>query len=105
MGDAPHPARLVPYPCDVTQSHGAEGQKPFALRPTKRKGGHVIGAEERGRELRAQGAQLDAARAAPGRRRLLETVREKTSAAKPLGLVWVLTPSYSITTAGLKKVL
>ena len=66
----------------------------------------MIGAEERWRELRAQGAQLDAAaHAAPGRRRLLEVVREKTSAAKPLGLVWVLTPSYSITTAGLKQVL
>src|SRR5215210_3304229 len=57
-------------------------------------------------ELRAQGAQIDAAaRAAPGRRRL-EAVPEKTSAAKkPLGLVWVLTPSYSITTEGLKTVL
>jgi DNA-binding NarL/FixJ family response regulator len=33
-------------------------------------------------------------------------VREKTNVAKkPLGLVWVLTPSYSITTAGLEKVL
>ncbi len=64
-----------------------------------------MGAEERWRELRAQGAQLDAAaRAAPPRRRL-EAVPEKTSAAKPLGLVWVLTPSYSITMAGLKKVL
>jgi DNA-binding NarL/FixJ family response regulator len=66
----------------------------------------VMGAEERWRELRAQGAQIDAAaRAAPGRRRL-EAVPEATSAAKkPLGLVWVLTPSYSITMAGLKKVL
>jgi DNA-binding NarL/FixJ family response regulator len=65
----------------------------------------VIGAEQRSRELRAQGAQIDAAaRAAPGRRRL-EAVPEKTSAVKPLGLVWVLTPSYSITTAGLKEVL
>jgi DNA-binding NarL/FixJ family response regulator len=65
----------------------------------------VIGAEQRGRELRAQGALIDAAaRAAPGRRRL-EAVREKTSAAKPLGLVWVLTPSYSITMAGLEKTL
>jgi DNA-binding NarL/FixJ family response regulator len=64
----------------------------------------VIGAEQRGRELRAQGAQIDAAaRAAPGRKRL-EVVREGTSAAKHLGLVWVLTPSYSITTAGLKKI-
>jgi DNA-binding NarL/FixJ family response regulator len=35
----------------------------------------------------------------------LEVVREATSAAKPLGLVWVLTPSHSITTAGLKEVL
>jgi DNA-binding NarL/FixJ family response regulator len=64
-----------------------------------------MGAEQRWRELRAQGAQIDAAaRAAPGRRRL-EAVPEATSAAKPLGLVWVLTPSYSITMAGLKKVL
>jgi DNA-binding NarL/FixJ family response regulator len=65
----------------------------------------VVAAEERCRELRAQGAQIDAAaRAAPGRRRL-EVVPEGTSAAKPLGLVWVVTPSYSITTAGLEKVL
>jgi DNA-binding NarL/FixJ family response regulator len=64
-----------------------------------------MGAEERWRELRAQGAQIDtAARAAPGRRRL-EAVPEATSAAKLLGLVWVLTPSYSITTEGLKQVL
>jgi hypothetical protein len=56
-------------------------------------------------ELRAQGAQIDAAaRAAPPRRHL-ETVPEATSAVKPLGLVWVLSPSYSITTEGLKKVL
>jgi hypothetical protein len=54
-------------------------------------------------ELRAQGAQIDAAaRGATPPRRHLEAVREATSAAKPLGLVWVLTPSYSITTAGLK---
>src|SRR5215210_8709427 len=75
--------------------------------PTKRRGRHVIGAQERWRELRAQGAQLDAAaRAAPGSRRL-ELAREGTSgtsAAQPLGLVWVVTPSYSITTAGLKKI-
>ena len=66
----------------------------------------MVGAEERWRELRAQGAQIDAAaRAAPGRRHL-EAVPEKTSAAKKhLGLVWVLTPSYSITTEGLKQVL
>ena len=65
-----------------------------------------MGAEERWRELRAQGAQIDtAARAAPGRRRL-EAVPEATSAVKkPLGLVWVLTPSYSITMAGLEKIL
>ena len=30
---------------------------------------------------------------------------EKTSTAKPLGSVWVLSPSYSITTEGLKTVL
>ena len=67
----------------------------------------MIGAEERWRELRAQGAQIDAAArgAAPPRRRL-EAVPEGASAAKkPLGLVWVLTPSYSITMAGLKKAL
>jgi DNA-binding NarL/FixJ family response regulator len=66
----------------------------------------VIGAQQRWRELRAQGAQIDAAaRAAPPTHRHLEVVPEKTNAAKPLGLVWVLTPSYSITTAGLKQVL
>jgi DNA-binding NarL/FixJ family response regulator len=63
--------------------------------------------------LRVQGAQIDAAaRAAPTRRRL-EAVPEATSAAKslakllakPLGLVWVATSSYSITMVGLKKVL
>jgi hypothetical protein len=66
----------------------------------------VIGAQQRWRELRAQGAQLDAAArgAAPPRRRL-EAVPEKTSAAKPLGMVLVVSPSYSITTEGLKKVL
>jgi DNA-binding NarL/FixJ family response regulator len=78
---------------------------PSGSGPTKRTGRHVMGAEERWRELRAQGAQIDtAARAAPGRRRL-EAVPEATSAAKLLGLVWVLTPSYSITTEGLKQVL
>jgi DNA-binding NarL/FixJ family response regulator len=61
----------------------------------------MIGAEQRWRELRAQGAQIDAAaRPAPPRRHL-EAVPEATNAAKPLGLVWVLTPSYSITTEGL----
>jgi DNA-binding NarL/FixJ family response regulator len=66
----------------------------------------VVGAEQRWRELRAQGAQIDAAArgAAPPRRRL-QAVPEKTSAAKPLGLVWVITPSYTITTEGLKKIL
>jgi DNA-binding NarL/FixJ family response regulator len=57
-------------------------------------------------ELRAQGAQIDAAARATPPRRHLEAVPEGTSAAKkPLGLVWVLTPSYSITMAGLKEVL
>jgi DNA-binding NarL/FixJ family response regulator len=65
----------------------------------------MVGAQQRWRELRAQGALIDAAaRTAPGRRHL-EAVPEGTSAAKPLGLVWVLTPSNSITTEGLKKVL
>jgi DNA-binding NarL/FixJ family response regulator len=65
----------------------------------------VKGTEQRWRELRAQGAQIDAAaRAAPGSRHL-EVVPEKTSAVKPLGLVWVLTPSYSTTMVGLKQTL
>jgi DNA-binding NarL/FixJ family response regulator len=72
-----------------------------------------MAAEERWRELRVQGAQIDAAaRTAPTRRRL-EAVPEATSAAKPLakllakplGLVWVVSPSHSITMVGLKKVL
>jgi DNA-binding NarL/FixJ family response regulator len=72
----------------------------------------VVAAQQRWRELRAQGARIDAAaRAEPPRRRRLQAVPEKTSAAKkplakkPLGLVWVLSPSYSISTEGLKKVL
>ena len=65
----------------------------------------MIGAQQRWRELRAQGAQIDAAARATPERRHLEAVREKTSAAKPLGLVWVITPSNSITLAGLKQVL
>jgi DNA-binding NarL/FixJ family response regulator len=66
----------------------------------------VVGAKQRWRELRAQGAQIDAAArpAAPPTRRL-ETVPEGTCAAKSLGLVWVVSPSYSISTEGLKKVL
>src|SRR5215213_8187120 len=56
-------------------------------------------------ELRAQGAQIDAAARATPPRRHLEAVPEKTSVAKSLGLVWVLTPSFSITMAGLKQVL
>jgi DNA-binding NarL/FixJ family response regulator len=109
MGDAPHPARLVPYLWDVTQGGGP---KPFALCPdSKRKGGHVAVAEERWRELRAQGAQIDAAARAEPPRRRLEAVPEATSATKkplakkPLGLVWVVTSSYAITTEGLKQVL
>ena len=66
----------------------------------------MIGTEERSRELRTQGAQLDAAaRAAPGSRRL-EVVREGTSAAKkPLGLVWMVAPAYLIAAVGLKEAL
>jgi DNA-binding NarL/FixJ family response regulator len=66
----------------------------------------TMSTEEHWRELRAQGAQIDAAaRAAPPRRHL-EVVPEATSAAKKsLGLVWVVAPSCSITTAGLKQVL
>ncbi len=47
--------------------------------------------------MRAQGAHLDAAaRAMPG---------ERTIAAKPLGLVWVINSSYSLAVAGLQKAL
>src|SRR5215212_895406 len=94
------------YPASV-RSHGAKGQRPFALRhDSKRKGGHVAAAEGRWRELRAQGAQIDAAARAEPPRRRLEAVPEKTSAAKkplakkPLGLVWVLSPSYLVLYAG-----
>jgi DNA-binding NarL/FixJ family response regulator len=67
-------------------------------------GRHVMGAQERWRELRAQGAQIDAAaRAAPGRRHL-EARREGTSAAKPLGVVWVDCP-HSVVRAGLVRAL
>jgi DNA-binding NarL/FixJ family response regulator len=64
-----------------------------------------MGAEQRWRELRAQGAQLDAAArsAAPGRRHL-KAGREGTSAAKPLGLVWVDCP-HSVVSAGLVRAL
>jgi DNA-binding NarL/FixJ family response regulator len=64
-----------------------------------------MGAEQRWRELRAQGAQIDAAArsAAPGRRHL-KAGREGTSAAKPLGLVWVDCP-HSVVSAGLVRAL
>jgi DNA-binding NarL/FixJ family response regulator len=63
-----------------------------------------MGAEERWRELRAQGAQIDAAAcAAPGRRHL-EARQEGTSAAKPLGVVWVDCPR-SVMSAGLVRAL
>ncbi len=55
--------------------------------------------------LRAQGAKLDAAaRAAPGAKRT-GPLREGTSAAKPLGLVWVVIPSHSLVAAGIEKAL
>jgi DNA-binding NarL/FixJ family response regulator len=58
--------------------------------------------------LRAQGAYLDAAaqsRSVPGERHL-EPVPQWTSADnKPLGLVWVLTPSYPLIAAGLEMIL
>ena len=65
-----------------------------------------MGAQKRWRELRAQGARIDAAAraAAPGRRHL-ETGREGTSAAKkPLGVVWVDCPR-SVLRAGLVRAL
>ena len=62
------------------------------------------GSEERWRELRSQGAELDAAaRGAPGVRRL-EALGKGGSTAKPLGLVWVVT-SYPLVAAGLEKAL
>jgi DNA-binding NarL/FixJ family response regulator len=67
-------------------------------------GRHVMGAEERCRELRAQGALIDAgARDASGRRHL-EAGREGTSAAKSLGVVWVECP-HSVLRAGLVRAL
>jgi DNA-binding NarL/FixJ family response regulator len=58
-----------------------------------------------GSTLRAQGAKLDAAaRAAPGAKRT-GPVREGTSAAKPLGLVWVVVPPRSLVAAGIEKAL
>jgi DNA-binding NarL/FixJ family response regulator len=58
-----------------------------------------------GSTLRAQGAKLDAAaRPAPGARRT-GPVREATSPAKPLGLVWVVIPSRSLVAAGIEKAL
>jgi DNA-binding NarL/FixJ family response regulator len=65
----------------------------------------MMGAQERWRELRSQGAQLDAsARAGPGRRHL-EAGREGTSAAKKaLGVVWVECPR-SVVSAGLVRAL
>ena len=66
----------------------------------------MVGAQQRWRELRAQGAQIDAAARPALPRRRLEALPEATSATKkPLGLVWVLSPSNSITTEGLKQVL
>jgi DNA-binding NarL/FixJ family response regulator len=62
-------------------------------------GRHVMGAEERWRELRAHGA----AHPAPGRRHL-EAGREGTSAAKSLGVVWVECP-HSVVSAGLVQAL
>ena len=64
-----------------------------------------MGAQKRWRELRAQGARIDAAAraAAPGRRHL-EAGREGTSAAKPLGVVWVECPC-SVMSAGLVRAL
>ena len=66
----------------------------------------MIGERQRWRELRAQGAQLDAAAraAAPGRRHL-EVGREgKSAAKKPLGVVWVECPR-SVLRAGLVRAL
>ena len=59
---------------------------------------------DRWRELRAQGAYLDAAARALHGGRPLESVREVTSEAKPLGLVWVIT-SYPLVAAGIEKAL
>jgi len=58
--------------------------------------------------LRAQGAQLDAAargQTVSGEWPLQPAAREGTGAAKPLGLVWVVVPPYSLLAAGLEKAL
>jgi DNA-binding NarL/FixJ family response regulator len=67
-------------------------------------GRHVMGAEERWRDLRAQGAQIDAGARATSGRRHLEAGREGTSAAKSLGVVWVECP-HSVVSAGLVRAL
>src|SRR4028119_134977 len=59
----------------------------------------------RSRELRVQGAKLDAAARHVSGGRHLEPVREVTITAKPLGLVWVVDSSYSLAAAGLEKAL
>jgi DNA-binding NarL/FixJ family response regulator len=65
-----------------------------------------MGAEERWRELRGQGAQIDAAAraAAPGRRHLEAGREGKSAAKKTLGVVWVECPR-SVLRAGLVRAL
>src|ERR687898_1133135 len=64
---APGKARTLP----LERHTGQRAKDPSHSAPNKRRGRHVVGAEQRWRELRAQGAQIDAAaRAAPPRRRL-----------------------------------
>ena len=66
---------------------------------------NIANSGERGRELRAQGAQLDAAARATPDGRHLKAVRKEARAVKPLGLVWVATPSHSLVIAGLEEAL
>ena len=60
---------------------------------------------ERSRELRAQGARLDAAARSDPDGRRLEPLRKETGSVKGLGLVWVITTSSSLLVAGLRQAL
>ncbi len=79
------------YPTSVTShaAEGAEGQNPSRSGPTKRRGWHVIGAEDRWRELRVQGAQIEqieeAARAASSEQGAWMRCERKRARSSPWG--------------------
>jgi DNA-binding NarL/FixJ family response regulator len=66
---------------------------------------NISSTRKRWRELRKQGAELDAAARATSGERHLKAVSKATSTTKPLGLVWVVTPSHSLAVASLKQAL